>query len=337
VHGRIYRVTYPSRPLVTPAKIAGARIGELLENLKLPEARTRYRTRRELRGRDAGQVVAAAKAWAARLPAGSERLKLESLWVTWGADQVDEHLLRESLAAKDHRVRAAAVRVLRYNSHRIADQRDLLLMAANDDHGRVRLEAITAASHLEKASGMPILEAAKAKGLDKYSQQSFDFAYGVLNDIAVHPEVVEVIAPGHLKGVEAKRYVQGAAIYEREGHCGTCHQVDGQGLPDAGFPPVAGTKWANGDVERLLKITLKGLHGPITVKGKAYPGFVPMTSFEKLLNDREIAAVLTYVRNSFGNKASAVSPDQVKATRKAADGQEGFYDPAKLLKEHPHN
>ncbi len=337
VHGRIYRVTYPSRPLVTPAKIAGARIGELLENLKLPEARTRYRTRRELRGRDADQVVAAAKAWTAGLPAGSERLKLEALWVTWGADQVDEPLLREALVAKDHRVRAAAVRVLRYNSHRIADQRDLLLMAANDDHGRVRLEAITAASHLEKASGMPILEAAKAKGLDKYSQQSFDFAYGVLNDIAVHPEVVEVIAPRHLKGVEAKRYVQGAAIYEREGHCGTCHQVDGQGLPDAGFPPVAGTKWVNGDVERLLKITLKGLHGPITVKGKAYPGFVPMTSFEKLLNDREIAAVLTYVRNSFGNKASAVSPDQVKATRKAADGQEGFYDPAKLLKEHPHN
>ena len=50
VHGRIYRITYPSRPLVTPANVAGASINELLDNLKLPEYRTRYRTRRELRG-----------------------------------------------------------------------------------------------------------------------------------------------------------------------------------------------------------------------------------------------------------------------------------------------
>ena len=66
-HGRIYRVTYPSRPLVEPAKIAGAGIPELLENLKLPEYRSRYRTRRELRGHPtAGQVVPAAVAWAAQ-------------------------------------------------------------------------------------------------------------------------------------------------------------------------------------------------------------------------------------------------------------------------------
>ena len=334
VHGRIYRVTYPGRPLVKSAKIAGASIAELLENLKLPEARSRYRTRRELRKNDADKVAAAAVAWAAKQ--SDDRLKLEALWVTWGADRVNEELLREVFASKDHRVRSAAVRVLRYNAHRIPDQRDLLLVAANDEHGRVRLEALTAASHLDKASGLPILEAAKAKGLDKYSQQSYDFAFGVLNDVDVQPEVVKVEVPSHLEGAAAKQYVRGAEVYAREAHCGTCHQPDGKGLPESGFPPLAATKWVNGDPERLIKLTLKGLHGPIEVKGRKYPGQVPMTPFESLLNDREIAAVLTYVRNSFGNKGSVVSPAQIKAGRKAAAKQKIFYNPADLLEEHPH-
>ena len=68
------------------------------------------------------------------------------------------------------------------------------------------------------------------------------------------------------------------------------------GLPDAGFPPLAGTKWVNGDHERLIKLTLKGLMGPIEVNGKAYPGLVPMTPFESLLSDYDAAAVLTFIR-----------------------------------------
>ena len=78
-HGRIYRVTYPSRPLVKPAKIHGASIEELIGNLQLPELRTRYRTRRELRGRDSDAVAQAVTAWA---QGKDERLQLEALWVT---------------------------------------------------------------------------------------------------------------------------------------------------------------------------------------------------------------------------------------------------------------
>src|SRR5690606_14519646 len=67
VHGRIYRVTYPSRPLVEPAKVAGADIRTLLDNLKLPEYRPRYRSRRELRGRPADEVVSAVQERVAEL------------------------------------------------------------------------------------------------------------------------------------------------------------------------------------------------------------------------------------------------------------------------------
>ena len=117
--------------------------------------------------------------------------------------------------------------------------------------------------------------------------------------------------------------------------CITCHQPDGEGLPAAKFPPISNTKWIQGNPDRLIKLTMHGLHGPIEIKGKKYAGQVPMTAF-KALSDDEMAAVLTYVRNTFGNKASAISADQVKAVRAATKDREGFYSPAELLEEHPH-
>jgi glucose/arabinose dehydrogenase/lysophospholipase L1-like esterase len=158
VHGRVYRITYPSRPLVTPAKVAGASINELLDNLKLPEFRTRYRTRRELRGRNASEVLPQLKTWVSRLDKNDPKYEhhlLEALWVSWGLNQVDQKLLRQLLTAKDHKARAAAVRVLRYTGHQVADQANLLMQAAGDEHGRVRLEAIVAASWLDKEKGLP--------------------------------------------------------------------------------------------------------------------------------------------------------------------------------------
>ena len=74
--------------------------------------------------------------------------------------------------------------------------------------------------------------------------------------------------------------------------------------------------------------------GPIEVKGKQYPGQVPMTGFGGLLNDEDIASVLTYVRNSFGNKASAIQPAKVAEIREAT-GTRIFYTAEELLKAHP--
>ncbi|GAB5561275.1 MAG: GDSL-type esterase/lipase family protein [Synoicihabitans sp.] len=335
VHGRIYRVTYPSRPLVKPPQIAGASIDQLLENLKLPEYRARYRTRRELRGRDAAEVVPAAVAWAAGQ--SDERLKLEALWVTWGANQIDRSLVEQLFQSSDHRIRSAVARAIRFNAHHLPDHTELLMQAAKDPHGRVRLEAITAASRLDRPTGEAILAAAESVGIDDHMFISFEHAKAALAGEFL-PKAVredELVAPAHLEGGDAKRFLLGAEIYEREGHCATCHQPDGKGLPDVGFPPLAETQWAQGDPERLIKLTLKGLMGPIEVKGRAYPGVVPMTQFEGLLDDNEMAAVLTYVRNAFGNKASPIRPGQVKRVRAEVKDHTGMYNPADLLKEHP--
>jgi mono/diheme cytochrome c family protein len=95
--------------------------------------------------------------------------------------------------------------------------------------------------------------------------------------------------------------------------CMACHGADANGVPGLA-PPLAGSEWVTGPVENPIRIVLRGLGGPIQVKGVDYNLPAPMMSLAHLPDD-QIAAVLTYVRNSFGNKASAVTPDQVKAFR----------------------
>ena len=122
-----------------------------------------------------------------------------------------------------------------------------------------------------------------------------------------------------------------------EAHCATCHQANGQGLPNI-FPPLAGSNWLDGNDERLIKITLHGLNGPIKVNGKDFGpdrGTPPMTRFNELLNDEELAAVLSYVRNSWGNKGEVMKPEKVAEVRKANAKRFQFWDSKELLEAHP--
>ncbi len=340
VHGRIYRITYPSRPLVKPAQVAGATISALLNNLKEPELRARYRTRNELRSRPASEVLPAIQTWIAELDQSDSRYEhnlLEALWVTWGLNKVDEPLLNKLLQSKDFHVRSAAVRVLRYNHDRVANAAALLEKAAADEHGRVRLEAAVAASWLpDLAAAKKIVAVAASKPMDVWNQNAIKTAADRLAGVAEkvvadHPEAP---APAHLSAEAKAQFLAGQKIYFREGHCVTCHQPNGKGL-DPAFPSIENSPWVTTDTERLIKITLYGLMGPIEVNGKKYDGQVPMTPFAGMLNDNELAAVLTFVRNHFGNKADPVNPDQIKAVRDANPGRMMLYTTDQLLKEHP--
>ena len=334
-HGRIYRITYPSRPLVTPAKVAGANVDELLDNLKLPEYRTRYRTRRELRGKNTQEVLSQLKEWISDLDKTDARYEhhlLEALWVTWGANQIDENLLKQLLQAKDFRARAAAVKVLRYVGHQVDNQNELLAEAVKDEEGRVRLEALVAASWLEEEVGMPILAAAEKQPLDDWMQKTHQAAVAHIQGKTVKEKETKV-ATSNLAGTGL--FEIGKEIYNREGYCGTCHQADGKGLQASSFPPLEKTEWVNGNQARLIKLTLKGMMGPLEVNGVKYPGQVPMTPFGGLLNDREVAAVLTFIRKSFGNNASSIEPETVRLTRKEIEKKDGFYTSEELLKAHP--
>ncbi|MGD9418148.1 MAG: c-type cytochrome [Verrucomicrobiota bacterium JB025] len=94
--------------------------------------------------------------------------------------------------------------------------------------------------------------------------------------------------------------------------CAACHGPQGMGT--AAAPPLAGSEWVEGPAENLIRIQLRGLVGPITVNGQTYDIAGGMTPFASQ-SDEQIAAVLSYVRNSFGNSAPLVEPSQVAALR----------------------
>jgi mono/diheme cytochrome c family protein len=93
--------------------------------------------------------------------------------------------------------------------------------------------------------------------------------------------------------------------------CLACHMADGSGVPGM-HPPLIETEWVNGDKEQLIEITLNGLSGKIEVDGETYNSIMPPHSH---LSDKQIADVLTYIRQSFGNNAGEITVEEVQKVR----------------------
>ena len=159
-HGRIYRITFPSRPLLQPKKIYGESVENLLELLKEHEDNVRTRAKIELDTHETKQVIAATDKWVAKLDKSDkdyEHNRLEALWVHQWHNTVNLDLLSEVLKSREPRARAQAVRVLCYWRDRVPNTLGLLKTAINDEAPRVRLEAVRAlsfigASEAEKAT-----------------------------------------------------------------------------------------------------------------------------------------------------------------------------------------
>jgi mono/diheme cytochrome c family protein len=118
--------------------------------------------------------------------------------------------------------------------------------------------------------------------------------------------------------------INGATVFA--GTCQACHQANGEGAPGM-FPPLAGSEFVNGDAGRLARIVLNGLTGPVIVRGATFNGQMPPW---KQLSDAELAAVLTYVRSSWGNSAGPVAPPDVAAERTATASRTGPLTAAEL-------
>ncbi|MBC8087534.1 MAG: cytochrome c [Phycisphaerae bacterium] len=111
--------------------------------------------------------------------------------------------------------------------------------------------------------------------------------------------------------------------------CAACHQADGAGL-GAQFPPLASSEYVTGDSQRLIHIVLRGLTGEIEVEGEMFKGEMP--GWAPALNDAQVAAVLTYIRKSFGNNAPPVTAQQVEQVRTASALRSKPYTSAELPK-----
>jgi nitrite reductase (NO-forming) len=147
---------------------------------------------------------------------------------------------------------------------------------------------------------------------DVYSGKEVDSVY--LADKAAPGDGAVAAASSALSAGTLTREQQvaaGKALFA--GTCSACHQVEGQGLA-AVFPPLAGSDYLNADQARAINVVLNGLSGKVTVNGAAYDSVMPPMS---QLNDDEVANILTFVLNSWGNKGGQISSAQVKEKRAA--------------------
>ena len=131
-------------------------------------------------------------------------------------------------------------------------------------------------------------------------------------DQYVVPGYVPQPPPGQEGVVEEAPWIDSymALGKKRYNACAACHGPDGNGNASMGYPPLAGSEWVVKNTEKLGLIILAGLQGPITVKGKNYSNVMPSQAAG--LDAEALGAVMTYVRRSFGNDASIVTPEMAQ-------------------------
>lgn len=142
-----------------------------------------------------------------------------------------------------------------------------------------------------------------------YKGDKDDFGDQQLAEMEKRKSLPNIKTPDEVNDNLQKNLSQDQKLYNT--FCGACHQQNGKGALGR-MPPLAGTDWVVGDKKRLIRVVLNGLQGSVEVTGETYNSVMPGHGF---LSDDDIATILTYIRKSFGNEASAISPEEVKAMR----------------------
>ena len=164
---------------------------------------------------------------------------------------------------------------------------------------------------------LAILEVTGDPRLDIYSGKQLDETY--IGDKVASLAPVTVAAKASTAGTLTKDQQMQAGAVLFKGTCSTCHQDNGQGLPNV-FPPLAKSDYLMKDKQRAIAVVLNGLTGPVTVNGAQYNSVMPPMS---QLNDDEVANILTYVLNSWGNTDGSVTSAEVTKVRASTKRSEG--------------
>jgi len=155
--------------------------------------------------------------------------------------------------------------------------------------------------------------------LPVYSGKEVDSVYlgdkVMAEDLSIVSDVTQAESMG--TATKEQRVSAGGVLYN--GTCSVCHQQNGEGLASV-FPPLAESDYLMADSRRAIEVVLNGLTGPVTVNGSDYNSVMPPMS---QLNDDEIANILTFVLNSWGNEDGVISSDDVAAVRAATERPKG--------------
>lgn len=190
-HGRIYRLVYPSKPLLTPIDFSQMNATQLLEHLDVHELRERYRIRQTLRDRPKAEVFAAVEKWIADT---EDPLRLcEAMWIQESFRDVQPELLERIMRSREFRARAAAVGTIINEIDRLGNLEHFLVTAVNDPEPRVRLEAVRAASLWDSDKALELALAATDHPLDYWIEYTLEHTLHALKPRWSDPQQREAL------------------------------------------------------------------------------------------------------------------------------------------------
>ncbi|RCH55065.1 cytochrome C [Mucilaginibacter hurinus] len=242
--------------------------------------------------------------------------RIHALWTLNGMGALNKDLLFYALNEKDYKVRKNAVWVAE-DFAGDAGVLNRLEQLKDDADPEVRYQLALALRFNKSKTAKEVI----AYMVSKYPNSILALSQKKYDNLVAERELSAKKA-ALLSDEQKKLVTEGAGIFKQL--CAACHGSDGKGITSGGksmvAPPLANNKDVNGDPEKLIKILLHGLKGPID--GKTYPDIMPALGAN---SDNYIASVLSYIRNDLGNKAKVIKPEDVKRVRQETSGRKTNY------------
>lgn len=316
--GRIYRIVHNDFKRGPRPQLLKATTAELVDDLKNPNGWWRDNAQKLLVIKGDQSVVPSLKSlalneksffqnlafWQSEMPTVS---RVQALWTLDGLHAVDKQTLFAALKDEAPEMRTAAVRIsesfLKQND---ADVLQNVLLLGTDTSWDVRVQLALSLRFSNNAKSKDAL-----KQLAAIDPQNKMLKYAVNKSLEATDEALNALKASvkNMPGDEQDLIIKGSINFKQL--CATCHGAEGKGLPTQVAPPLVASARVNGSSDVLIRILLNGLKGP--VDNHNYPDVMPA---QKANNNEYIASVLSYIRNSIGNKASVIKPEDVEKIRK---------------------
>lgn len=334
-HGRIYRIRSANKPLAKVADLSKASEIELIKKLDSPIGAVRDLAQKELidRKADPKPIIAALATGAAKdlahihliwtleglgalkaehlvgaLSSENEELVASALYAALSLPDIELIKLESSASAAKATAMTAPyiARVLATTPSPVAQEALVTLLSK---HGKISLVREAAISGLGSTA---LLFDKVNKG--RYSEKSFD---KWLKESKRGPQK-QIDPKSLLKGQHLASFKRGEKLYSTTAACIGCHGQDGAGLDNLG-PQLDGSNWVTGSEDRLVKILIHGLTGPIMINGKKFTpqAFMPGLGVNPTIKDGDIADISTFIRANWTNRAPRVTEATVSKIRKA--------------------
>ena len=352
--GRIYRLRWKAKAAGPEPRLSARPSAELVALLGHDNGWWRDMARQLLVQRQDHSVVDALVALCRK--SADPRARIEALWTLEGLGAVTLDAVAAGLdrATRQPRVAGHAIAVsgslrgkdLVTLSGRLARLSETapypLALEVALAAGRLAppYDLVTARHILERFADKRYVREALLSGLAGKEQAFVDFLgsdgdpkFLAMTERVLHPPKKGPKSP-KLRGRARALYLRGKRLFSAGPACVSCHGPAGQGMPTLG-PPLVQSEWVEGSAERFSAILLHGLTGKILVRGKTYesPTVMPGLGANASISDIDLAAIQTYVRNSWGNRARPVTEAQVRRARRKTRDRQVPYDMAGLAKE----